>query len=138
MAEAQSAIEAAGFTFSDGGVIDSDVAAGLVAGTDPAGGGNTDRGSTITVFTSNGAMKALPNVVGKALNDAKNDLREFNVKIVEKSDPRQIGRVISMEPGAGTPARPGDTVTIVVGSATGGNGGGADNGNGNGSGDGNG
>ncbi|WP_051973315.1 transglycosylase domain-containing protein [Cryobacterium sp. MLB-32] len=121
MAEAQSTLEAAGFVFADGGVVDSELPAGTVASTDPAAGTNADRRSTVTVSSSNGSGVVIPDVVGKSEADAKKTLSgdpyKFTVTAREQvvTDKKQDGQVLSMEPGAGTGAKPNDTVTIVVG-----------------------
>lgn len=62
---AKTLVESLGFTFADGGVVDSDVPAGQAAGSDPAAGTNVTKGSTITVTTSNAALTAVPNFVGQ-------------------------------------------------------------------------
>jgi len=122
MAEAQSALTAAGFEFADGGVVDSELPAGTVASTDPAGGTNADRGSTVTVSTSNGTGVVIPNVVGRSEAEARSQLTAapygFAVTVRQQAaEAGQNGRVLAIEPGAGTGARPGAGVTIVVGQA---------------------
>ncbi|TFB54997.1 transglycosylase domain-containing protein [Cryobacterium tagatosivorans] len=117
MEEAQAILTGAGFDSVDGGVIDSEMPAGTVAGTDPAGGTRTGRGSTITVYTSNATLKVLPDVVGKTEAEATAALAGFAVDKKEQdvTDPSQVGKVISMDPGAGTGMKPGGKVTIVIG-----------------------
>ncbi|MDH6235829.1 transglycosylase domain-containing protein [Cryobacterium sp. CG_9.6] len=122
MAEAQATLVAAGFEFADGGVIDSALPAGTVASTDPAGGTNADRGSTVTVSSSNGSQSAIPDTVGKTEAEARSLLTGagFTVTKTEQTgaEAKQDGRVISMTPAAGTDAAPGSAVTIVVGTKT--------------------
>jgi beta-lactam-binding protein with PASTA domain len=117
MEEAQSILRGAGFDSVDGGEIDSELPAGTVAGTNPAGGTRTARGSTITVHTSNGKMKVLPDVVGKTEAEARAALAGYKVDTRDEdvTDPTQVGKVISMDPGAGTGMSPGGKVTLVVG-----------------------
>jgi len=120
MDEAKSILSGAGFDPVDGGVTDSELPEGTVASTDPAGGSRTGRGSTITIHTSNGKLKVLPDVVGKTEAEAKAALAEFKVESKEQgvTDPAEVGKVISMEPGAGTGIEPGGKVTILIGKLT--------------------
>ncbi|AMB59393.1 transglycosylase domain-containing protein [Microterricola viridarii] len=113
--EAKRLIEGAGFGFSDGGPVDSELPAGQVSGTDPAG--EAAKGSVVTVFTSNGQMVLLPNVVGKSFDEARNALGGFAVEKKEQkvTDKKQDGKVISSDPGAGNPVKSGQTVTLTVG-----------------------
>ncbi|TFD45840.1 PASTA domain-containing protein [Cryobacterium frigoriphilum] len=121
MASAQSTLEAAGFDFTDGGVVDSELPAGTVARTDPAGGASVSRGTRVTVTSSNGTGVVIPEVVNQTKDAARATLTAapygFNVAEREQdvSDANQVGKVIAVEPGAGSAAKPGDTVTIVIG-----------------------
>ncbi|PPL19392.1 transglycosylase domain-containing protein [Microterricola pindariensis] len=134
--EARRLIEGAGFGFEDGGPADSELPAGQVSGTNPAG--EAPRGSVVSVNTSNGQMVLLPNVVGKSFDEARNSLGGFNVSKSEQSvtDKKQDGKVISSDPAAGSPVKSGQNVTLTVGKFEdkGNNG---NNGNGNGTGEGN-
>jgi membrane peptidoglycan carboxypeptidase len=117
MAEAQSTLESAGFAFADGGAVDSELPAGTVVSSDPAGGGSTGKGSTVTVYSSNASMVLVPNVVGQDENAAASALNGFAVDKRDQAvtDPSQKGKVIASEPAAGTPAKAGSKVTLVVG-----------------------
>ena len=117
MTDAQAILEDAGFEFTDGGPIDSELPVGTVAGSDPAGGTSAGRGSTITVYSSNGAVVLLPNVVGMTEAEARAALASYDVRKKENdiSNPGDEGRVISMEPSAGSPSKPGGQVTLVLG-----------------------
>lgn len=115
LAEAQSIIEGAGFGFSDGGPVDSELPAGQVSGTSPAG--EAPRGSVVTVNTSNGQMVLLPDVIGKSIDEAKGALGGFSVNQAEQAvtDKKQDGKVISSDPAAGSPVKSGATITLTVG-----------------------
>ncbi|WP_227820241.1 transglycosylase domain-containing protein [Agromyces aureus] len=114
---AKQAIEAAGFVFADGGPQDSALPAGTVTGSNPAG--QAGRGTTITVYTSNGALKAVPNVVGTQADQAENALKQAGFKVKRQdeatTDPSKVGTVISQAPGSDGAAKPGDTITIGIG-----------------------
>lgn len=113
--EAQSIIEGAGFGFADGGAVDSELPAGQVSGTNPAG--EAPRGSVVTVNTSNGQMVLLPDVTGKSFDEAKGALGGFSVNKTEQAvtDKKQDGKVISSDPAAGSPVKSGATITLTVG-----------------------
>ncbi|MBC7443063.1 MAG: transglycosylase domain-containing protein [Ramlibacter sp.] len=115
MGEATSTLQAAGFDVVDGGPTDSEMPAGTVARTDPSG--SATRGSTVTVFSSNGKLGVVPDVVGKTEAEATATLKGFAVDKKEQdvTDPKQVGIVLSMTPAAGTGAAAGSPVTIVVG-----------------------
>ncbi|TFC55092.1 PASTA domain-containing protein [Cryobacterium sp. TMB3-1-2] len=117
MADAQTALEGAGFEFADGGVIDSELPAGSVARTDPASGASAGNGATITVFSSNGNQILLPDVTGQSLDQARGTLTGFTVTTTDQAvtDPNQNNKVIAMTPTAGTPASRGSSVALVVG-----------------------
>ncbi|TFC55038.1 PASTA domain-containing protein [Cryobacterium sp. TMT2-15-1] len=117
MSEATSTLTSAGFDVVDGGVTDSEMPAGTVARTDPAGGSSASRGSTVTVYSSNGALKIVPDVVGKTEAEATSTLAGFGIVKQEQdvTDPKQVGTVLSMTPTAGSGAAAGSAVTIVVG-----------------------
>ncbi|TFC31992.1 PASTA domain-containing protein [Cryobacterium sp. TMT2-18-3] len=117
MSDATSTLTSAGFDVVDGGVTDSEMPAGTVARTDPAGGSSASRGSTVTVYSSNGALKIVPDVVGKTEAEATSTLAGFGIVKQEQdvTDPKQVGTVLSMTPTAGSGAAAGSAVTIVVG-----------------------
>ncbi|MDJ0338171.1 transglycosylase domain-containing protein [Cryobacterium sp. PH31-O1] len=121
MAEAKSTIQAAGFLFVDGGVTTSEMPAGTVANTDPAGGSASTRGATVTAFSSDGSGVTVPDVIGKNETDARTTLTAapytFTVAKLEQAttDKAQDGKVVAVQPGVGTASRPGAALTIVIG-----------------------
>ncbi len=74
MAEAQTALEAAGFTVVVGPAVDSNQPEGVVGAQNP-GPGKVAGGSTITINPSNGQGIAVPDVAGRSLDDARRALR---------------------------------------------------------------
>jgi membrane peptidoglycan carboxypeptidase len=120
ISEAKTIVETAGFTFVDGGAIDSDVPAGQAAGTDPGAGSSLPKGSSLSVLTSNGLLKPIPDVSGKTLNDAANTLSGagYTVKSQDQKvpDPNTCPTPVAFgtSPAAGSVAKPGDVVTIVM------------------------
>ncbi|WP_244284146.1 transglycosylase domain-containing protein [Agromyces badenianii] len=119
---AKQAIETAGFVFADGGQQDSNLPAGTVSGTDPSG--QAGKGTTIRVFTSNGSMTGVPNVVGMNGDQAEGALKQAGFKVQRQTenttDPTKVGVVISQNPAGGGFAKPGDQITISVGKLGGG------------------
>lgn len=117
MTEARAALQYAGFSYSDGGPIDSELPAGTAALSSPAGGSWVSRGSSVVVSSSNGVLKVLPDVVGMTEGDAGSALTGYSVVTEEKNvtEASEAGKVVSMSPAAGSGAKPGSMVTIVVG-----------------------
>jgi membrane peptidoglycan carboxypeptidase len=102
---AKSIIEARGLVFADGGQVDSDLPVGQVASTDPGAGTVMATGQTVTVYTSNGSMSALPDVVtgnpnfGAAMGTL-NTAGFTNVTqyCVVNADPLLTGKVVESQP----------------------------------------
>ena len=114
--DAQTILEGLGFTYADGGQVDSAQTAGVVAATSPAAGTPADVGSPVSVQTSNGSLKVLPNVVdGKiTYGQAAKTLQELGMKTIPNgsNDPNAV--VTAMDPGAGSAVKQGTTVTLTV------------------------
>lgn len=106
---ARGALTAAGFDFQDGGVIDSTQPAGLVDSSSPAG--SATKGSTITVFTSNGQLRTVPNVAGMSPSQAVAAITAAGIQqnqIVFDGPSGGNGvKVTATAPGAGEPIRAG-------------------------------
>jgi membrane peptidoglycan carboxypeptidase len=109
--EAKSILNGLGLDSADGGPQDSVVPAGAVSATDPAAGTQVGKGTSVTLFTSNGSLVALPNVVGQKLPDAQKALAQFAVTVTG-GGPDAI--VQTMAPAAGTGVKPGSAVTLVA------------------------
>lgn len=98
-------------TFSD------DVPNGQVISTDPAGGINRAPGTPVAITVSRGAAVDVPDVIGKPVDEAQQDLADAGLKVViapdqvfsDEADKDTVARV-SPSGQAGT----GDTVTITV------------------------
>lgn len=103
-------VEVAGEEFSD------TVAEGDVISHDPSGG-TLFRGDVVRAVVSQGPeLLPVPSVVGFGVEAARQTLQEagFEVEIERDDDFISIGFVLRMDPGAGTQAPRGSTVTIVV------------------------
>lgn len=113
--EARAILERAGFGTADAGQQESELPAGQVSGTNPTG--TAPRGSVIEVYTSNGAVALVPNVVGMSSAQAHGALAGFAVRVntVEVTDPGQNDKVVASNPGAGAQVRRGSEVVIAVG-----------------------
>ncbi|TPW77322.1 transglycosylase domain-containing protein [Schumannella soli] len=117
--KAQPVIENADLLFADGGPIDSDQPAGTIVRTDPAAGTSLAKGTTITVFTSNGTGKAVPDVTGKSLDDAKKALNDAGFTSVSQgqctatSQPADAQPVVTAQtPAGGAMASPSTPITL--------------------------
>jgi eukaryotic-like serine/threonine-protein kinase len=99
--------------------VESDAEPGLVVSQDPAPGVDAPRGSTVTIGVSTGpSLASVPNVVGFLEGDAIAALESqgFSVSVTEDTtlDPGNDGVVAAQDPGGGSEAQPGSTITIVV------------------------
>jgi eukaryotic-like serine/threonine-protein kinase len=104
--------------------VDSTQPKGTVVAQDPAGSTLVSPGSTVTVSVSKGPTEAsVPDVTSTDQDTATSTLENsgFKVKVVKQptSDPSQDGIVLDQDPVGGTKAKPGATVTIFVGDASG-------------------
>jgi eukaryotic-like serine/threonine-protein kinase len=100
--------------------VDSSQPKDTVIDQDPRGGSSLSRGGTVTLFVSKGPKQSMiPNVESQDEASARQALEQsgFSVDVQEQdtTDPAQDGIVLSQDPVGGTKAKPGTTVTIVVG-----------------------
>jgi eukaryotic-like serine/threonine-protein kinase len=104
-------------------VVESSQPANTVIASHPAANTSQPPGTTITLDVSKGPKTtAVPDVTSQGQADAISTLRasHFNVRVVSQDtiDPTQDGIVLDQNPQGGTQAKPGQTVTIVVGRFT--------------------
>lgn len=120
---AQAALAASNLTYQDGGPIDSDLPAGTVAKVDPGEGTDVVQGAFVTVYTSNGLAKQVPNVVGEDEAQARSDLQSagFSNIAPTKCQPMQptdppanAGKVVAQDPASGATVNPANPVTLTV------------------------
>ncbi|MDQ6745493.1 MAG: Stk1 family PASTA domain-containing Ser/Thr kinase [Actinomycetota bacterium] len=110
----------AGFKVATSTQESSSVPAGNVISQSPSGGSTAAPGSTVSlVVASAPSTVKVPDVTGSTADAASGNLTgagfTVNKKFKDVSQQNRDGIVISQSPGAGSPARKGDTVTIVVG-----------------------
>ncbi|MFC4336768.1 Stk1 family PASTA domain-containing Ser/Thr kinase [Salininema proteolyticum] len=96
-----------------------DVDEGKVVGTDPGRGESIRIDDTVTVTVSKGSSPyKVPDVVGKDVEDAEEELREEDLEVGEigyaYSDSIDEGEVISTRPGSGAGVERGTAVDLVV------------------------
>ncbi len=117
--EAKNVLKGLGLDSADGGPQDSLQPAGTVSATDPAAGSSVGKGTVVTIFTSNGSLVAVPNVVGQKASDAQKALTGagFSVKISGSGGGDAI--VQTQDPAANTPAKQGTQITLTVAAAPG-------------------
>src|SRR5262249_36003539 len=100
----------------------SNIQQGLVTRTDPPANKSVSPDTTITIFESSGpATVTVPPETGKTLAAAKADLLSkgfqvsSNVPTQTVTDPQQDGKVVGMNPNAGTQVAPNTSVTLTIG-----------------------
>jgi serine/threonine-protein kinase len=113
--EAKLALEAEGFEVEREDE-ESNQPADQVLGQDPPQGQKLERGETVTLTVSS-ATVTLPNVVGKAEGEARNQLQGLGFTDVqgfpEESD-QPVGTVLRTEPPAGSEVNKSDRVLLIV------------------------
>ncbi|MDP9828268.1 serine/threonine-protein kinase [Kineosporia succinea] len=97
----------------------SEVDAGTVISSSPAGGGDVKKNGTVTIVVSKGReLVAVPDVKGKTLADATGELEGAGLKVGDTSEQYNAkvdeGKVISSAPKAGNKVAPGREVKLVV------------------------
>ncbi|WP_251197633.1 Stk1 family PASTA domain-containing Ser/Thr kinase [Anaerotardibacter muris] len=113
---AESSLKSAGFQVKTSYRYSSDVSEGRVISQDPSG--KAAKGSTITIYVSNGPEEAtVPNVVDKSEADARSalDAAGFNVTI-RTSHSAEVAKGLVISQDKLGKAEKGTTVTIVVSS----------------------
>ncbi len=116
-AEAEKALEEAGFDPKVESVHAKDVEEGLVIKSEPSGGQTTTRGTEVVLKVSSGPKLAkVPVVVGSQRSLAVQQLRGRgfvpSVEEIESKEPE--GQVIRQSPSAGSQLPPGSTVSLTV------------------------
>jgi membrane peptidoglycan carboxypeptidase len=114
-ADAQNILQGLGLDYADGGPQDGVQAAGTVSASNPPAGTNVGKGTVITVYTSNGSLVALPNVVGQKVSDAQKALSQFSVTVANGGNGANGDSIVeSTNPPAGTPVKPGSEVVLTI------------------------
>jgi len=106
----------AGFRVTESEQFDDKVAKNHVIDTQPPPGTPLDKGSRVTLIVSKGPEQVeVPNEVGKALDDARNDLENagFKVSVTRQESSTAPDTVLSQNPASG-PHDKGSTVTLTV------------------------
>lgn len=119
VAQAQELLSQAGFRSTTRDVFDDDVPSGLVVGTEPPAGSEIRKFQPVSVFVSKGPqLFPLPGLTGGTLEEAKIGLNRAEMAlgtVTERFDEAAAaGVVLSQDPAAGTPARHGTPVNLVI------------------------
>jgi eukaryotic-like serine/threonine-protein kinase len=119
-ASASSVLQARGFAVARGQDVESDQPQGTVVSQSPDAGTYQVPGATITLRVSKGPTTVtVPDVTTLAQADAVQQLRASGFRVAiqsqDVSDPLQDGIVQSQTPAGTSEAKPGSTVTIIVG-----------------------
>ncbi len=112
-------LQAAGFAVARKDV-DSVQPKGVVIDQKPRGAEGLSRGGTVTLYVSKGPKTStIPDVTSQDEASARQTLERSGFTVVvqdqDTTDPNQDGIVLDQIPAGGTEAKPGSTVTIVVG-----------------------
>jgi beta-lactam-binding protein with PASTA domain/serine/threonine protein kinase len=118
LAAARAELEQSGLKVKEGaGQYSDTVSEGAVVSTNPAKGTELKRGDTVTVVVSKGrAPISVPDLVGKNINDARNQLQGLGLTAVEryKDSDQPADTVIAQSPKPGTGAATNAEVTLDV------------------------
>lgn len=119
VAQAQQLLGGVGFRSTTSDVFDDEVPTGLVVGTDPAAGTEIRKFQPVSLLVSKGPqLFPLPKLTGGTLSEAKTSLNSDGMAlgtVTEQFDEQAAaGTVMSQDPAAGTPARHGTPVAIMV------------------------
>jgi membrane peptidoglycan carboxypeptidase len=88
LAQAKSLIESVGFTFEDGGAVDSELPAGSGVNTEPAAGTTTAMGTPVKYFSSNQALvDGPPSTLGMTEAAARSALTGWAVTVMRAPAP---------------------------------------------------
>ncbi|MCU1407390.1 MAG: hypothetical protein JWQ43_3693 [Glaciihabitans sp.] len=124
VAAATSVLEGNGFTVVNGGTVDSSIPEGRAVSTTPATGTLVPKGSEVTLFTSNGDIGVMPNVVGLDSDDARDALEEAGFTDIDETcsvlpDDDNADdaddTVLTTSPGSGASLDLSDSITLTVG-----------------------
>ncbi len=116
-ADAEAALEEAGFGTQVETIHSEDVEEGVVIKSDPGGGETATRGSEIVLTVSSGPKLAkVPVLVGAQRSFAVQQIRGrgFVPSVEEEESSAPAGEVIRQSPSAGSELGPGSSVSIVV------------------------
>jgi serine/threonine-protein kinase len=100
--------------------VDSSQPKDVVIDQQPKGGASLARGGTVILYVSKGPKEStIPDVTSQDEASATQTLEQSGFVVdpqnQDTTDPNQDGIVLSQDPPGGTKAKPGSTVTIVVG-----------------------
>lgn len=115
--QAQASLSASGFKVKTSEQYDDNVGLGRVISTTPASGTTAYRGDKVRVVVSKGSQYvAVPSVVGMDTESARATLENagFRVETREQFGVTLANRVLSQDPGGGSQAVRGTTVTLTI------------------------
>ncbi len=91
---------------------------GLITRQEPPAGRSVARGSQVKYWVSKGRpIVTVPNIVGKSLQDATNQLKELGLSIGERTQAfsdKDVGTVLDQDPNPGREVRSGDRVDVSI------------------------
>jgi beta-lactam-binding protein with PASTA domain len=95
----------------------------VVSRTDPPAGASASLGATVTLYTSDGSLRTVPDVVtghSNSFSGAKAMLDSAGFSNVSQAcqmvtNPDEDGKVVASNPPPGSAARPSDEITLSIG-----------------------
>ncbi len=118
-ADAEATLRNAGFKVAVSQDWSESVAAGIVMSQNPGAGLNVVEGSPVTIVVSKGPERvAVPDTIGSTMAEGKAALEAEGFKVQVLYEPHaENGAIIDQDPRAGTMAKRGSTVKILVDAA---------------------
>ena len=123
---ARTVLEGLGFKVKDGGEVTAGGEQGKIARTDPSSGALVSKGTEITVFTSDGQLTSMPDVVGGGTTSPEdgramlmgqgfNTIAEDVCRVLPAGQEGRDGTVVATNPAAGASLQYDNRVTLVIG-----------------------
>lgn len=114
-AEAKGLLEGIGFTYRDGGTKPGTQDAGTVSGSSPGSGSKASKGSTITVYTSDGKQVTVPSLTaGMSRSDVEAALNQAGLRADFSGGKNPAAVFVSSDPKSGSAVSKDSTVKVTM------------------------
>jgi len=115
-ADAKSILEGLGFDYADGGTEAGVTPAGTVSRTDPGAGANLSKGTTVTVYTSDGTKAIVPQLAaGMSKADVDSALSQAGLTAEYSGSKDANAVLVSVDPAPGSTVDKGSAVKVAMG-----------------------
>jgi eukaryotic-like serine/threonine-protein kinase len=119
-ADAEQALQQAGFNFKTKNAYSDTVAKGQVISSDPPAGESHTKGSTVTLTVSKGPQGVtVPKLTGLTQADAEAQLKSLGLtsQVTEQESSKTAGTVLAQDPAPNSTVKKGDNVNLTVAKA---------------------